>query len=114
MIGSDRGDLRVMIDNGLGDLPDGAEQVILWIMCGEWVIGCADGDRLCPWLRAVFTVTGCVHGYGLCSRLRAVFTDMGCADGYGLCWAMLGCTGYAWLCWLCLAVPAILGCARLC
>ena len=29
LIGSDRGDLRVMIKNGMDDLPDGAEQVIL-------------------------------------------------------------------------------------
>ena len=66
LIRSDGGDLRVMIENGMDDLPDGAEQVILWMVCAEWKVGCADGDRLCPWLRAVFTVTGCADGYGLC------------------------------------------------
>ena len=56
----------MIIENGMDDLPDGAEQVILWMVCAEWKVGCADGDRLCPWLRAVFTVTGCADGYGLC------------------------------------------------
>jgi hypothetical protein len=66
LMGSDGGDLRVMIENGMEDLPDGTEQVIFWIGCTEGEEGCADGDRLCSRLRAVFTVTGCVHGYGLC------------------------------------------------
>ena len=50
LIGLEGGDLRVMIKNGVDDLTDGAEQVILWIVCAEWKMGCADGDRLCPWL----------------------------------------------------------------
>ena len=62
----DRGNLRVMIENGMDDLPDGAEQVILWMVCAEWNVGCADGDRLCPWLQAVFMVMGCADRYGLC------------------------------------------------
>ena len=56
----------MMIENGMDDLPDGAEQVILWVVCAEWKVGCADGDRLRPWLQAVFTVTGYADGYGLC------------------------------------------------
>ena len=62
LIRLDRGDLHVMIENGMDDLPDGAEQVILWMVCAKWRVGCVDGDRLCPWLWAVFTVTGCT-GY---------------------------------------------------
>ena len=66
LIGPDRGDLHVMIKNEMNDLPDGAEQVILWMVCAKWKVGCADGDRLCPWLWAVFTDMGCVHRYRLC------------------------------------------------
>ena len=32
LIRLDGGDLRVMIENGMDDLPDGAEQVILWMV----------------------------------------------------------------------------------
>ena len=66
LIRLDRGDLRVVIENGMDDLPDGAEQVILWMVRAEYKVGCADGDRLCPWLWAVFMVVGCADGYRLC------------------------------------------------
>ena len=66
LIGSDRGDLRVMIKNEMNDLPDGAEQVILWMVCAKWKVGCADGDRLCSQIWAVSTDTGCGDGYELC------------------------------------------------
>ena len=61
LIGLDRGDLHVMIENGVDDLPDGAEQVILWMVCAGWKMGCADGDRLCSWIRAVLMDMGCAR-----------------------------------------------------
>ena len=61
LIGSDRGDLCVMIENEVDDLPDGAEQVILWMVCAEWKMGCADGDRLCSQLQVVLMDMGCAR-----------------------------------------------------